>query len=240
VPSKPLEILDLWQPVSQPAAADLSFSPAATPEVLRWQLDLPANPALALDRLAGLEAQPLIVDDQLTTVPGRLDRWLEQTPAGLAFSSAAPSPEAELQQRIAELREPVSFAPGQAAALRGVGEQFQARINHLFRLLTNLVWIETRIEGQVIGQTRVGWTGNTRTAWGSDLAPAQIGYHQRNLKVALDGRLIQLRILVLATQAVAKIATLLGSSGGLGTVLVLPLAWNYVYQILNELKTYQE
>jgi hypothetical protein len=110
----------------------------------------------------------------------------------------------------------------------------------LFQLLSHLAWVETRSEGRLLGQTLVGWSCDTQTLWGDVLEETQQVLHRRNLQLALASRLLHLRLLIIATQAAAKISLLLGGSGGAGTLLALPLAWRYLNQILKELDRYQK
>jgi len=230
-------LTDMWQTTAEPLPAALSFGNEATAtSVSRWLMDLPANPSAAMHRLTSLEMEHQTIEEGLVSLPDRLERLSNQVNGDVSFAVVPDGPEKELLQAMAEIRGEVSFAPGQPSTLQSVGEQFHAAMQHLFRLLTHLAWIETRSEGVLLGQTIIGWGGDTQTLWNRNSRTEDRALHQRNLRLALATRLTQLRLLIIATQAAAKISLLLGSSGGVGAVLVLPVAWNYVNQILRELE----
>jgi hypothetical protein len=231
---------DLWQTEDLPPPAGLAFSlETAPPAISRWQLDLPDASPAALERLEVLESQQRAAATALAVAPRRLEVLLDQPTLSFSGPSMA-EPETDLLGMVAELRGPISFAPGEPSRLYQVGLQFQAGMVRLFQLLSHLAWVETRSEGRLLGQTLVGWSGDTQTLWGDVLEETQQVLHRRNLQLALASRLLHLRLLIIATQAAAKISLLLGGSGGAGTLLALPLAWRYLNQILKELDRYQK
>jgi hypothetical protein len=154
-----------------------------------------------------------------------------------------PQPEADLLHLASQLQgERVSYGLGQMLGvdLGQIGDQFRQSLRRFFQLLTHLAWVETQLQGQLLGQTTVSWTGQTRTVWAAGLVPGQQALHQRNYALAMASRLTLLRTMVIATQGAAKIGVLLGMSGGVGAVAALPVAWRYVSQILAEVQRYQE
>jgi hypothetical protein len=250
-----LDIFKLWQPVLSPTDPGVAFTTASGPEVSLWRLDLSANSQQAQQRLAQLEAEAHQAEVQLDRVRHRLDQFMDQTtiastgrvsfsrPAATGLQADRPLPQAEtdLQHIVTQIRGPVSYATLQPTGfdLQAIGTQFQQACNRVFQLSTHLAWVETRVEAQLLAQTTVSWTGETRTAWEANLYPAQQVLHQRNLTVALAGRLVLLRTLVITLQGAAKIAVLLGTTSGIGSVLTLPIAWKYVSQILAEIEKYK-
>ena len=89
-----------------------------------------------------------------------------------------------------------------------------------------------------MGETIVGWTGDTRTVWGAGAAPARLAWHTRSMALALASRAMLLRTFFLVTQDAAKLSVLLAVPGG--AVLALPVAWKFVYQVLAEVGEYQK
>lgn len=252
-----LEVLQLWQPAPPSAPEGVSFGVASTAQVSRWRLDLSADLQSAQSRLFALETQARGAQSQLSRVPTRLDRLVQQTTsssvAGVSFGAspitesgsdrALPQPEADLLRLVSQTRgEQVSYGLGQMPAvdLGQIGDQFRHALSRFFQLLTHLAWVETQLQGQLLGQTVVSWTGQTGTVWAAGLVPDQRALHQRNYALALASRLTLLRTMVIATQGAAKIGVLLGMSGGVGAVAALPVAWRYVSQILAEIQRYQE
>jgi hypothetical protein len=188
----------------------------------------------------------------LAAIPQRLDQLLKQGQAasamGLSFSAAVEGtdlaePEAELLQVLAELQNggqpEFSFAVGETPGnWQRANEQFQAVLRRLLGLVTYLARVETQIEDQLVGCTIVGWTGAMRTAWGAAFGPDHLALHGRSLALALASRQTLLRTLMIATQGAARISALLTIPGG--QILVLPVAWNYVNQVLAEVDKYHE
>ncbi|MCB0192029.1 MAG: hypothetical protein KDJ65_08805 [Anaerolineae bacterium] len=229
-------ILDRWQ-IVEPSTAAITFSTTETSPVARWVLDLPSEEPAALARLQSLQTDQQAARIALNDVLERLEQLTSEAAAGESFSIQPDqaAPEEELLDAIAELRGEVSFAPGRPSKLKQIGGEFQAGTDRLFRLLSHLAWVETRHESVFLGRTVVGWSGDTHTLWREDSSSIQQTLHQRNLKLALSTRILYLRILMMSTQAAAKISLLLGSSAGVGSVMVLPIAWRYVNQVLREL-----
>jgi hypothetical protein len=251
-----MDLFDRWEAVptlpDATLSATLSFGglEAATPPRTRWQMDLPANPAAASQQLAADEAQALTRSAGLDQVPGRLERLLlarQSAQSGAADFAALGSPalsEAELGlwrwMDEAEGREGAAASYGLAAGETHAeaAPAFTVSLERLQRLLAYAAWVETRVEGQWLGQTVVTWMGDLRTVWGADVAPAQCQWHSRSLRLALASRGIALRAFFITAQSAVKLAALLALPGG--AVLALPAAWEYVHQMLAEIGEYRK
>ncbi len=259
-----LDVFALWEPAPEarttfgdPGDMKEAFSfglagPSLTPAVSTWHLNLPADLEAARTQLAGAETQVQASEAALAAIPQRLDQLLQEgqtaSAPGLSFSAAVErtdlaQPEAELLQMLAELQDDgqpeLSFAVGEAPGnWQRVKEQFQTVLRRLLGLITYLARVETQIEDQLVGCTIVGWTGTMRTAWGTGFGPDYLALHQRSLALALASRQTLLRTLMIATQGAAKISALLAIPGG--QILALPVAWNYVNQVLAEVEQYHE
>ena len=252
-----MDIFDLWE--TSPTAAPVSFDveeAAQTPEPFsRWCLDLPEDGQAAARQLERGEAQVQASDAALAVMPQKFDQLLQARRSaqagGLAFAAveapALSGPEKDLWRWLDEAQgrpeaAPVSFGAG-AEAAPGLNwdeakRQFDSGMERLQRLIANAAWVETRVQGELLGQTVVDWTGDSRTAWGTDLAPARLALHKRSLALALASRVTLLRVFFIVTQNAVKLSVLLAVPGG--AVWALPVAWKFVNQVLAEVGEYQK
>jgi hypothetical protein len=219
-----------------------------TAEAPVWRANLPADPKQAdrdLDRAEeGLEAAQQALD----AAASRLDALAEERPSGLAFDVSAtgaelPDPEQELLALLEEAKRggpPVSFGAGEP--IRGgwaqATQQFQAFVEQLQRIVSHYAWVETRVQGQLLGRTAVSWTGDMDTAWQAGLNPAQMALHQRTLGLALASRETLIRTFVVTASGAARLSVLLSTPGG--AILALPAAYKFINQVRTELERHQQ
>ena len=243
-------VFGLWATSSVPSLEGVVFdaaSPALTAAPL-WRAHFPADLDLAAAQMASAEATLQASQNGLVAAANRLEAFVEAQSAGLAFEAssaevATSQPEAELLALLREIRE------GRPAVRFGLAEQlvegweqtaqrFQAFVDRLLQSIAHYAWVETHIQGQLLGRTRVRWIGDVDTVWLRALDAAQATVHHRTLALALASRDTLIRTLVLAVRSAAKVAVLLAVPGG--TILALPAVWNFINQVLAEVRKYQE
>ena len=248
-------VFNLWDIAEQPPEVRLSLSAQnADPHFsdegagyARWRLDLAADPAQAKTQLAETKANLQAVERTLSHVDANLIVAL--TASGNSFSGpvagSTPGPaELEVRAMLGAVRvQAVSGAQFETQVSFGLedtfgdwveaGRQLTATFTRLTRQISHAAWVETQIEGQLLGQTIIGWAGDTRTVWGS-VRGSQLALHQESLSLALASRHTLLRTLMVTAEGAAKIARVLAVPGG--QLLALPIAWKYVSRIISELE----
>jgi hypothetical protein len=254
----PADLFDLWQPPPEGEANALSFSTAGVAtdtEMARFRLNLPGNLSAAQAQLAQAETQVQASERALAAIPQRLEglRRRPQQPnrGDVAFSASLPGsppdaremlaqPEADMLNFLDRLKtgpppeSDISFGPlDRFGDWNDAQAQFIAAVKRIQRLMTTLAWIETQIEGNLLAQTVVSWTGDARIAWEAGVDAEQIALHRRSTRLALASRQTMLRTVIFTTQVAFKISGLLAVPGG--QILALPVAWKYVNQILSEI-----
>jgi hypothetical protein len=238
------DVLGLWATVPTSSAQAMAFG--TTVETMAqpplWRANLPGDPHLAEQHLASGEMKLCASQKALAVATDRLMAFIDAQPAGVAFSiasadSAIAQPEAELSVFMSQVR------AGRASVSFGLGErlvggwdqatqQFHAVLERLRQLMAYYVWVETRVQQELLGQTTVSWTGDVETVWRLGLSPEQVILHQRTLALALRSRDTLLQTLVMATQFAVKLSLLLSMPGGV--ILALPAAWKFINQVLAE------
>ncbi len=246
-------VFELWSAGPVGAAAEttsFATSEAAAEPAVRWQLDLPRDPAAARAQLSDREAQLAASHQALDAMPDRFEALVRQARAQGTVSFAAQPDEQLLERPEAEALRLLGLAEQGATGVSfGLGEdvrgdwqqasaQFQALTAQMSQLLFNLAWVETRREGQLLAQTVVGWTGDLNTAWGAAAGAETRALHRRSLALALAARLAWVRLFVVTTQGAARLAVLLSTPGG--AVLALPAAWTFVNRVLADLSQYRK
>jgi hypothetical protein len=238
------DVLGLWATVPTSSSQALAFSTNVepVPHAPLWRVSLPAELHLAQHHLASAEAKLQASQKALATATDRLGVFIEAQRAGVAFGIASADrrtsqPEAALEvllRAIHEAQAPVSF--GLAEHLGGgweqAAQQFQAILERLRQLVAYYVWVETRVQEGLLGQTTVSWTGDVHTVWREGLSPAEVELHQRALALALQSRDTLLQTLVMVTQFAVRLSLLLSMPGGV--ILALPAAWKFINQVLAE------
>ena len=243
-------LFDLWETPASPGAAGVAFSTAGGDEPLEavWRVNLRGAPHAAENELLGYldlaQASTAALDD----LPERLDGLLVQGEArtrGVAFAASAPAlapAEASLMSVLDEVgraSRQMSFAPGVTplAGWEDAYQQFQATAGRLLLAISYMAWVETRLEGQLLGRTRVGWSGDTETVYAQATSPEQAALHRRSLEVAVISRNLLLRAFTSAFAGAAKCSILLATPGG--ALLALPAVWKYISQVLSQVEQYQ-
>ena len=242
-----------WQFESSKDMTGLSFGmdTGAQEAVPVWRRDFSPHPETAEAELSASEALLQASLQELNAVPGRIDDLINQVQAesagGVSFAvssmEALPEPEAELLDLLDSINRPslgVSFAVGgeDQSKIEQAFDQFSADMDHLLRLVTHFAWVETEIEGRLLGRSVVSWTGDLETNWAMDLQEEVYQLHKRSLKQALGTRNIALHAVTITAQSAAKLAVLLAAPGG--ALLALPVAWKFVKQILADVQKYKE
>jgi hypothetical protein len=241
------EVLGLWQTVPLSASSAMSFNPTSvTPlEVPLWRVNLPADHDLSATKLALGETRLDASRQGLAAVPDRLHRigaLAKARPAGLAFGISAAAknlaqPEVELLTFLDEIQgngAPVSygFRETLTAGWEEATQNFEALVKQLVQFIAHYAWVESLVDGQLLGRTVVSWTGDVKTAWQAGVLPAQAALHQRALALALASRNNLIRTFVMAADAAVKLSLLSAMPGG--AVLALPAAWKFINHVLAE------
>jgi hypothetical protein len=244
-------VLGNWDIPPLPVSQVVSFG-APAPDVEQaptWRINLPADPAQAIQQLDYVEIQLQASQEALGSVPDRIEQLVNRSQAearGEVSFAAEPLPPAETEllrllgaagQTAVRGEQPeVSFGLGQdlGAELRKATEGFQQFTQKISHLIAHFAWVETQVTGHLLARTVVGWTGDMDTLWEEYLRPEQIDLHRRSLDLAITSRAAVLRTFIVTTQGAAKLSVLLATPGG--AILALPAAWKYVNQILAELE----
>lgn len=244
-------VLGNWDIPPLPVSEEVSFGGPApgVEQAPTWRVNLPADPAQAIQQLEHSQTQLKTSQEALDSVPDRIENLVNRSQAearGEVSFAAEPLPPAESellrllsaagQTAVRPDQPEVSFGLGQdlGAELRRATEGFQQFTQRISRLIAHFAWVETQVTGHLLARTVVGWTGDMHTLWEEYLRPEQIDLHHRSLVLAISSRAAMLRTFIVTTQGAAKLSVLLATPGG--AILALPAAWKYVNQILAELE----
>ncbi len=251
VPAGPgSDVLGLWTavPLSPTEAVTLNTDVDATARAPVWRANLPADPDLLAKHLSGAGSKLDASQYALTTAPDRLNALkaaIAGHSAGLAFdlSSAKTElaqPEEALLALLAGARADMpttSFGVGEELA-RGweqVTQEFQGFLARLRQIVEHYAWVETHVEGRLLGQTRVGWMGDARTFWQEGLDAAQMSLHQRTLSLALMSRRTLLQTSAVIVSGAARLSVLFSTGG----FMALPAMLMFINQVRAELQKRQ-
>jgi hypothetical protein len=257
------EVFSLWQGSAAAPYPAVSFgvaesSPqaeedAAAASMPVFRSDLPADPRAASVHLDRLQSQLAASDEALETAPARIEALVAQAQAagrgGIAFDSAASVigvPEAEALSLLANLDQragapgKVSFGIEQASNedLDQASAEFQSATGRLWQMVTHLAWVETRLQGNLIGRTTVSWGGAMDTFWEQPGLPDAFELHRRSLALAVASRFALVRMFFVVTQGAVKLSALLTTPAG--AALALPVAWRFVNQVRSEIQQYKQ
>lgn len=228
-------LLGLW---SAAAPEPVSFSAEATgPAIPVWRVNIPDDPQAAEQWLVQGERRLDEAQKKLSTVNARLDMLAarEQMVGATSFSTEAiaalPPLAAAEQNLLADLEQ---AADGTAPVSFGVGEDIGAALEKLRQTVRYYAAAETAQHNQVIGRTTFSWTGDADTVWAATSSKRQVMMHRRTVRLAVASKDANIRLLFLTAQAAAKIAASL-ATGGITAAAALPIAWNYIKQVLAEL-----
>ena len=228
----------------------VSFEAGAAPvdETPVWRVNLSSDTRASAQSFRQAEAQLVAAQQALESVPHRLDEFVQRS-AGRGMGQVsfavleAGTPEADLTSLLDEYRAiesgQVSFGVREEAsqAWEQAKSQFEALMQSINQEVLHFAWVETCVDGEPVARTTVGWGGNSQTLYSADISAAQIGQHSQTLHLASASRSLKLRMFTTITIGAAKLTALLAS--GSGAVLALPLAYQYVSQILAQAKEYQ-
>jgi hypothetical protein len=242
-------LFDLWEISPSHGAAEIAFSAAESGEPLQavWRMDLHGDAPAAEAEMANYFALAQASEAALDDLPARLESLLVIGIAGaqgVAFAAEAgpADPEAALLSELSNIERAsrqVSFAVGEdpLAGWREAYQAFQETANRLLRAIAYMAWVETRLDGRLLGRTRVSWTGDTETVYLAEVSPGHADLHRRSLEVAVVSRNILLRAFAATLTGAAKCSVLIATPGG--ALLAVPTVWKYIQQILSQLEQYQ-
>jgi hypothetical protein len=242
------EVLGLWTSVDDPWPDDVAFDApgAEMPETQPvWRADYPADPELIAKHLDEAQKALQAADEALLLAPARLDAFVAQGQAGVAFAVPGPDapssePEDELTLLLGEIRGDgmmVSFDPNQPLSGKWdlAFQAFQEFTDRLKQMVGHLAQVETCVEGKLVGRTSVSWTGDVDTMVLDWLDADQVRLHQQTLDLALASRRTMLRTSSLAITSAIKLSVLLATPGGIA--LALPVVLRFIRLLRKELKS---
>ena len=216
-----------------------------------WRIDLPADPQAArgqLNQRSAFLQQSYLALESAPDKADHLVRTARSTAGGeISFDAskgeALAAPEHEALRLLSILEsghEEVSFGAGATAGdeLERSEDRFRLAVERVIHLVSHLAWVETQVEGSLLGRSIVGWSGDMQTLWSEGVTEEVYWMHQRSLSQAMQSRLIQIHALVVTTQSAAKLAVLLTNPAG--AILALPVAWKLVEQLLADIEKYQQ
>lgn len=254
------DLFGLWEPVSPGAAlaGEIDFGLAEDEaDELRYSIDVPWDPRQAAAGLDAGEARlnALLLD--LRHAERRLAGFVAGAaplPSGEAAydvdaGDAAPleEPEADLYDLLEEIAragepparepaEPVAFDRVEPAGgrLQETREGFEGFLRQFYRTVSNYAWVETAVDGRLVGRTRVTWFGDADTTWRTPTTAAQIALHQRAVTLALNTRAAMMRVAVLVVQGARLLAQLPVMLTPIGILMTIPAAWRFLDKVLAE------
>jgi hypothetical protein len=254
--------LGLWTPavaLASPGSQPVSFSTGGDePAEPVFRVNLPANDASAAKTLAGSEKYIAMLNAALENVPSRLDGLvartqerqqkaasgtvsfdvLEQQESGPEGDLLALLGDAEIEGKRATGDVSFGFVEDTSAAWEQAKAGFEALVEQINREVLHFAWVETNVAEILIARTTVGWSGDAQTVFISEVDDAQVGLHGRTLKVVTQTRSLRLRLFITIASGATKVSTLLTTPAG--AVLALPAVYQYVMQIVAQVKQLQQ
>lgn len=252
--------LGLWTPAAgQGISFDANDEAAPEPDEMRFIVNLPANDASAAQALAAREQYILNLNNALADVPARLDglvartqeRQKKSTTGTVSFDTPTledePGPESELLSMLGSVEaqekgsgDVVSFGPVEDTvdlALEQAKAGFDALVEQINREVLHFARVETKVADVLLANTTIGWTGDSESAFAQGVSGPQIKLHGRNLGIVIQTRGMRLRLFITIASGAAKVAALLTTPTG--AVLALPAVYQYVMQIVKQVKQLQ-
>jgi hypothetical protein len=238
-----------WELSTSSLDEDISFDipNEMDTESIFWKLDLPKPYSAAERELQDLENEIETTEKILDQIPIEIERAGNRrskvSSGDLSFQSQQiTDAEAELFALVNDLNPTeagLSFDLSDQSRVnwQKAAQELEDSFHRIKMILTRFAVVETRIQGEFIGQTVVGWSGRTDSSWQSPGSMDTYHLHKRSLQAALASRYLLLNMLVISAQSASRLAALLAIPGG--AVLALPAVWKYVSRILNELEKYQ-
>lgn len=231
-------LFGLWQS-ALPSLA-VSFAAGSPPTAPTWRVHLSGEWQTATAQLDAAKQRLQQTHSALDNVPERLTTLVTTRSSDLSFSTTPlAQPETALLRMIDELEgSPADISFGIGGDLRQhwdeLHQQYRAFIARIDQTILHAAWVETDLDGQLIGRTALAWDGDGGTIWRRELSREQIELHQRSLALAIESRATLLRMLGLVMRGAALLATTLATPGGL--VMALPAAWKFVNDVIAEIK----
>ncbi len=253
----------MWSASPRPEVVHFGIgeeSDSPEPEIQVYRANLPANPEASKNALAESEIRFRQMNAALDDVPGRLDGLVSRTqqasaaPAGEAVSfsvstyESEPALESELLADLAEadsagvrgvVSDVVSFGMSEefSGALAEAKSRLDALVEQVNREVLHFIWVETQVDGRLVGRTMIDWSGDAQTWWSAGVTDEQAALHQSTLRIAAQTRNLKLRLFSTVTSGAAKVAALMATPGG--AVLALPAVFQYVMKIIAQVKELQ-
>ena len=238
------ELLGLWVTVPAASAGQLAFAapPPSPTTAARWRVNLSGDPSQAAAELGQAEVRLARSQQALAVAAERLNGLVAAQRSGVTFDlypgrTELAQPETELLTLLRTLQEgtsAVDFGLGETmvAGWEQANEQLQTFVGRLLHSVSHYAWVETRLEGHLLGWTVLSWTGAVETIWQAGLSSAQAALHERAVALALASRETLIRTLVVVAQGAVTLSVLLAAPGG--AVLALPAAWKFINQVTTE------
>lgn len=228
------------------------------PEAPVWRVNLPADVVQAATYLEQGEQRLIAVQQALPLARTRLRTLIAQRQgtgldsAGRSFDlaarSALPPAETELLAAVDFIQtggqqapppDALSFGgvgpseqPEQASLIQQGMQQVQDFARQVLQTVAHYAWVETRIEGHLLGRTVVGWTGSMETIWAFQPAMPQVALHGRMLDLALASRTALVRMFVMVMQGAVQMTVLVANPAG--ALLMVPAVWKFFNRVIAE------
>ena len=239
-----MNALAVWEVTPRPSSEEVAAyaTVAGMPEVPVWRAHLPGDMVTAEMQLSSAKEKLTAAVKTLDVLPERLSKVIQDNPALVigagSIGEALAKPEAELLAILSEIQRlglpVVSF--GVCGMLPGgwqkASQQIVAILDRVVRFVACYAFVETRVQEQLLGRTAVSWMGDVNTIWRGGLTREEGLLHQRTLALALESRDTLVRTVMMATQCALKVSTFLSTPGG--SILALPVAWQFIRQVLAE------
>jgi hypothetical protein len=240
------DLLGLWTTVPVPQLEAVAFGTLdeETEAVPVWRADYPADPDQVAGVLEDARRSLAAAEMALEETPARLNRYLMQERVGVSYALPGPGiqpdrAEDDLSLMLAEMR---GVVPAMSFEAEGGGASrwdeafhfFQSFTERLKQMAAHYTWVETRVEGRLVGQTAVGWTGDVESILVDALDPDLVRLHEQTLQLALASRQMLLRTSAMILANATKISVLIATPGGIA--LAIPSVLRFINEVRKELK----
>lgn len=257
--------LGLWTstPMSQDGAVSFAVGDDEAPppsDQPVFRINFPADDAAASQALAAREQYILNLNNALENVPARLDGLVARTQErqqksasgevsfAVGDEEAESGPEGDLLTMLGSVEAQekglggegdVSFGIEDTAslALEQAKAGFNSLVEQISREVLNFAQVETKVANVLLASTTIGWTGDAGSAFAEGVTSPQITLHGRNLRIVTQTRGTRLRLFITIASGATKVAALLSTPTG--AVLAIPAVYQYVMQIVQQVKQLQ-
>jgi hypothetical protein len=220
----------------------VAFDTGSGSEAPLWHVNLPADTREAARQIAAGEASLEAARRSLNAASCRLDTFVRSQSSGLSFGVARAElsqarPEAQLLKALTEIREgrgAISFSleEDRATWWTQSAPRIEAFVRRALQFIMHYAWVESEMEGRLLGRTAVSWTGDMDTAWQEDVHPDQAALHQRAVALALASRNTLIRTVIVAVRGAAGLSMAMATPGG--AILALPAVWDFINRVTAE------